>query len=263
VSTVFLICAVIGGTVLLFQFVMMLVGLGGHGLHLDVPHDVSVDMPHDFGLDVGHVDPGSIDAGPGDIGPVDIGHVDIGHVDIGHGDIPEDAGEAHLDSNWLFGVLSFRTIIAALTFFGLFGLAAEAAGLGLLLQLPVALAGGGTAMYGVYWLFRMLNKLEQDGTQRIHRAIGHVGTVYVPIAGGKTEAGKIQIKVQGRLVEYPAITAAADKLYTGSQVRVVGLLSDGVLEVEPLQETAEKVPSQEPQPGDEQLASGRKSASLP
>ena len=47
--SIFVICAVVGSTVLIFQFVLTLIGLGGEALDIDVPHDVG----HDFGGDVG------------------------------------------------------------------------------------------------------------------------------------------------------------------------------------------------------------------
>ena len=49
-TTLFLLCAGIGGTILVCQAVLTLVGLSGDALHLDVPHDVG----HDMGGDVGH-----------------------------------------------------------------------------------------------------------------------------------------------------------------------------------------------------------------
>ena len=49
-STLFLICALVGGTVMVCQFVMTIAGLGGHGMELGDAggHDV----PHDFGHDL-------------------------------------------------------------------------------------------------------------------------------------------------------------------------------------------------------------------
>ena len=101
-SWLFLICAVVGGTVLICQFVLTLVGLGGdHGL------DISHDMPGDFTGDVGH----DVHVG-GATAPIVLVMTPHGH----HG------------SSWLFAVISFRTLVAAATFFGLVGLAAQSAG---------------------------------------------------------------------------------------------------------------------------------------
>ena len=207
-GTFFLVCAVIGGTILICQFVLTLVGLGGeHGV------DFSHDVAHDFSAGSGH----------------DV-HAGDSHVSDG-----QDQTAAHppYASSWLFAVISFRTLIAAVTFFGLIGSAARSAGQGPGVQLLLALAAGVGAMYGVHWLIRSIGRLGQDATMRVSSALGQEGTVYVPIAGGRTQAGKIQLKLQNRLVEYEAITSGAERLATGTKVRVVGVAGN-VLEVEPI-----------------------------
>ena len=204
----YLFFAVVGGTVLICQFVLTLVGLsGGH----DLPDDLSVDHSGDVGGDAHDVGPdGSIDQAHGD------------HV---HG------------SSWLFGVLSFRTLVAASTFFGLGGLAAEQGNQNLLVQLVVAAVCGLGAMYGVHWIMKLIGRLGEDGTVRIQRAIGQEGTVYIPIPAGKTKAGKVQLRLQNRLLEYAAVTSSVERLPTGMQVKVVGVSGD-VLEVAPLAKPA-------------------------
>jgi membrane protein implicated in regulation of membrane protease activity len=193
----FLICAIVGGTVLVCQFVLTLVGIGGdHGF--DVSHDVSTDIGHDLSAD-----------------------------GTGH-----DAHGNH-GSSWLFGVISFRTLVAAAAFFGLVGLAAESAGQGPGPTLLLASAAGIGAMYGVHWIVRTMGRLGEDGTIRIHAALGQEGTVYIPIPAGKAQAGKIQLRLQNRLVEYEAVTNGPDRLTTGTKVRVVGIAGT-MLEVEPL-----------------------------
>lgn len=197
----FLICAIVGGTVLVCQFVLTLVGIGGdHGF--DVSHDISTDIGHDVSTD-------------------GTGHDAHGH----HG------------SSWLFGVISFRTLVAAAAFFGLVGLAADAAEQGPGVTLLLAAAAGIGAMYGVHWIVRTMGRLGEDATIRIHSALGQEGTVYIPIPAAKTQAGKIQLRLQNRLVEYEAVTGGPDRLATGTKVRVVGI-TGSMLEVEPLGATS-------------------------
>jgi len=204
----FLFFAVAGGTVLICQFVLTLVGLsGGH----DLPDDLS-GADHAGGFHGDAHDAGSDHAG------------DAAHDNADHA------------SSWLFGVISFRTLVAASTFFGLAGLAAQQGGLNLPLQLAIGTLSGLGAMYGVHWIMRMIGRLGEDGTVRIQRAIGQEATVYIPIPGGKSKAGKIQLRLQNRLMEYPAVTAA-DRLPTGTHVRVVGVAGN-VLEVMPLAKSA-------------------------
>ncbi len=203
----FLLCAIVGGTVLICQFVLTLVGLGGDHVGLDGGHDFHGDVGHDV-----HVG--------GEHGAEGAGHDAAGH----HG------------SSWLFAVISFRTLVAAATFFGLAGLAARSAGQNEGVQLLLGAVAGLAAMYGVHWMVRTMGSMGEDGTIRVKQALGMEGTVYIPIPAAKAQAGKIQLKLQNRLVEYEAVTSGSQKLATGTKVRVVGV-TGGTLEVEPLQTT--------------------------
>lgn len=199
----FLILATVGGTILICQFVLTLIGLG-HDVEIadDLPDDIPHDMPHDVGHAVGH------DAHGGDHG-------------AGHADSSGHAGEH--SGAWLVGIISFRTLVAASAFFGLSGLASQAAGLSAPLQLVLAAGGGWCAMYGVHWLMRKMGQMGEDPTVRVQRAVGLEGSVYVPIPAGKQQAGKVQVKLQGRLMELEAVTAGNERLPTGTKVRVVAM----------------------------------------
>jgi hypothetical protein len=194
-ETIFLLCAVVGGTVLVCQFVMTLSGLGdGHG-------DFDAGG-HDFG---GH------------------GH-DAGH----HGD------HDHHGSTWLFGVITFRTMVAALAFFGLAGRAAQSAGFEPIPTFLIALGAGVAAMYGVHFLMKGLHKLRSDGTIQIDRALGEQATVYLTIPAANSGCGKIHINLQNRLVEFQASTPH-DKLPTGARVVVTRVVGPDTVEVQPLE----------------------------
>lgn len=193
----FLACAIFGGTVLVAQF---LLGFGGDdeaGDHEDAPD-------HFDGADDGHAD--------GD-----------GHDHHTHG------------STWLFGVLSFRTVMIGLTFFGLTGKAALASGFEAPFPLGIAVACGLASMYGVYFLMRGLYKLTADGTERIAMAVGEEATVYLTIPGQLAGKGKVHVPVQNRLIEYEASTRG-EKLPTGTRVVVVSILGPACVEVEPIHE---------------------------
>ena len=196
-SNVFLFAAVIGGSVFVFQFVLALVGMGAEDV------DFLDDVPDDL-------------------------------------DLPDDLSDATpLDhgSTSLFGVISFRTVVAAVTFFGLAGMAGLAGGLHDGLAAIIAIASGLAAMYGVHWLMQQLYGLRQDGSIRIQRSIGRSATVYIPIPPNRSGSGKVQIRMQGRIMEYAAITAKPEKLTTGAKVVVVDVVTPTTLEVEPISET--------------------------
>ena len=212
-DTLFLVCALVGGTVMVLQFLMTLLGLGDTGSEMG-----------DFG-GVGDAD------FSGDIADLEDGGVKF-----------SEAADADFDkptSSWLFGVLSFRTVVAAIAFFGLAGKAALAAEYGAAQSLGVAVGAGAAAMYGVYALMRGIYKLRSEGTVRISGAVGLRGTVYVPIPAGGTGAGKIQLNLQNRTVEYAAMTEEEDKLPTGARIVVTRVLGPETLGVERIPEVAD------------------------
>ena len=213
-TTVFIVCAAIGGTVLVIQFVMALVGLGGDAFDLDV----SADVDHDFGGDFD----ADFDADAG-------GEFQGETHSLDHLDIPD--GDQHIGSTWLFGVISLRTIVAALAFFGLAGLWAESSGFSKFNTLLVAVGAGFAAMMSVYWMMRGMKKLQADGSVRIQRAIGRHGAVYLPVPGNQSGTGKIQFNLQNRTMEYLAVTSGPD-LPTGARIVVVGVVNPDTLEVQ-------------------------------
>ncbi|HKI36372.1 MAG TPA: hypothetical protein VKA46_31230 [Gemmataceae bacterium] len=217
---VFLVCFLLGGTVMLLQFLLSLFGLGGHHDVGGDGHDIGGPELHDMG---GHDAPGH-DA-PGHDAPSDDGH-------DGHGHAPHHAGP----SNWLVGVLTFRTLVAALTFFGLAGLAASQGTRDPWLVLAVALAAGAGAMFLVAWVMRSLARLNAEGTARIERAVGKSGTVYLTVPGNKEGVGKVQLNLQNRTVECQAVTAHPT-LANGTKIVVTAVIGRDTVEVAPAPET--------------------------
>ncbi|MBC8356165.1 MAG: hypothetical protein H8E66_29665 [Planctomycetes bacterium] len=203
-TTIFLVCAVVGGTILAFQFVMTFAGFG------DSEFDIGDDLPDSFDTAL------DTDAFDGDL-----------NVSDSHG------------STTMFGVLSFKTVVAAMTFFGIAGMAAETGGMSRPSQLTIAIVAGFGALYGVYYLLRSVYRLAQSGNLRISNAIGRTATVNIAIPAANDGQGKVQVKIQDRLEEFAAVTTAAEKLSSGAKVVVVSVVSGNTLEVEPLVEEAE------------------------
>jgi len=201
-TTVFLICAAIGCTVLVFQFVLTMIGLGGEAMDLDIPGDVDADIDLDFDGDM---------------------------------DFDADMDHGHVDSTWLFGIISFRTVIAALAFFGIAGLGCQEAGMSVPYTMAIAVAAGFGAMYGVYRIYRLLDTFRSQGTVRIGRAVGSEATVYVTIPAENSGNGKIQINLQNRTMEYIARTPGP-KIPPGAKVVVTDIVTSDTVEVEPITE---------------------------
>lgn len=194
-ETVFLGCAILGGVLLLCQFLLSLVGAGGE-------HDISMDH-----------------------------HIDLGGA--------HHAGEDHTaehGATWYFHMLSFRAICAALTFFGLGGLAAASSASLSAVAFPAGLAAGTVAMIVVAWMMSLLGRLQSEGNVRIERAVGAMGTVYLGIPASGQGAGKVTVNVQERSMEYRAVTQHEQPLETGTPVMVVGVAGPDTLEVGPVPE---------------------------
>ena len=198
---VYTIFAVVGGVVLVCQLVLNLIGLGGE--HFDFMGELGLG---DHGVDLGDH------------------HADLG----GHGI------EGH-DASWFFGMLSFRSLVAAVAFFGLGGLAGLSASLPEYFSFVLALAAGAVAMIAVAWMLRFFYSLHDEGNVYIENAVGQTGTVYLSIPGHNTGTGKVTVSVQDRSMEFLAVTSH-DALPSGSAVVVIGIVSPDTVKVEPLNE---------------------------
>src|SRR3954471_898024 len=165
----FVVAAIVGGTIMVCQFLLTLIGIN-----------------HDVGDSVGDMSGvhGDFHAGyDGDFA----GHGDVGNSF--HGGTSEaashhdgsDADEHHGNGSRIFGMISFRTLVAATAFFGVAGRAASSAGVSQPKSLALALLAGAAAMYGMYWLMHSLWKLTSSGNERIASALGRQGAVYIPI----------------------------------------------------------------------------------
>lgn len=164
-------------------------------------------------------------------GDVD-GDVDAG-VDF-DGDIDADMdgdGAHHGESFWFFEMVSLRTLAAAATFFGLVGLTARSAELSQPISLVLASLAGFGAMYAVYWMFKQLYRLQSSGTQKIQNAVGLPAAVYLKVPQANSGAGKVHVDMQGRTVEYLAVTDEQEPLASGENVWVVEIVNSETLRV--------------------------------
>jgi hypothetical protein len=175
---VYFFCAVFGGTLMMLQFFLMLLGFGGGS-----------DEGGDFGDTVEQSSPADI-----------------------------------------FKVLSLRTIVAGLTFFGLGGLAGLTGGTSKPVSVLIACISGLAAVYGVYYLYWSAARLKDDGSLSETTLVSATGSVYVRIPPAKSGIGKVLVSQQGRTVEYEAITAG-EELKTGTPITVVHIISSTTVEV--------------------------------
>ena len=146
-------------------------------------------------------------------------------LDLHDADHVGDAGDAFAK------VLSFKTIVAFLTFFGLTGLACLEAGVDSTWTFIASVGAGLTALYIVAWLMAMLWKLRSEGNEDLRNAIGTKGKVYLRVPGNQQGIGKVTVTVQGRLITRKAVTTGSE-IPTGAVVDVVALSGDDTLKVQ-------------------------------
>lgn len=198
---VFLFCAILGSLLIVFQFLTTLFGLGGD----DLADDAS-----------GGADGGSCDAG-GDSG-------DVGTSDAS-GDGGSDAAGSRDGGFAFLKAFSLRTLTAGVAFFGLAGLAGQAANWPEIRTLIVAIVVGAAAFASVFYLMRGLTSLRADGSIKPSTATGCEGSVYLRIPAKRGGFGKVVVVQQERSMEYEAATDEDVDLATGTPIVVVKHLS--------------------------------------
>jgi membrane protein implicated in regulation of membrane protease activity len=144
-------------------------------------------------------------------------------------DHPGDMDSSDTDAS--FKMLSLLGITAFLMMFGLGGRAMLESRPGSpLAALVIAVLAGSLSMWLMAWLFKLMKKMQSDGTSRIENAVGQEGSVYLTIPA--QDIGKVQLSVNGRLSVMDARAANGQPLATGAQVKVVRILNGNILEVE-------------------------------
>jgi membrane protein implicated in regulation of membrane protease activity len=193
-ATVFQYCAVLGGALLVLQFLLLLFGVGAD---------------HATGGDLG-----GHGAGAG-------GHVggDPGGHEVGH------------DQSNFLRLISLQTLTTFATFFGLVGLCTESAGWSPVSVAAAAAAAGVAALWFVARCMRALSQLHSAGNVDLQNAVGSDAKVYLRIPAAGHGHGRVLVNVQQRTVECPAVSRGGE-IPTGAIVRVCARADDDVLVVE-------------------------------
>lgn len=203
IGKIFAAAAIPSTVILLLQTILMLIGIGGHALS-DAMADADADA--DVGGDVG------------DIG--DGGDVDVHDGIFGDGDSDVDADA---DADFSLRLFSFRGIIAFVCVFGWVGVLCTRYQLATPLAVLLSVVAGFVAMLVIAVLFRMVYSLQSDGTEDIRNALGASGTVYLRIPAQREGCGKVNLLLDGKLVEKEAITDDREIIQYGEQIVVIGI----------------------------------------
>lgn len=143
-----------------------------------------------------------------------------------------DQGDADFDMDghdFGYQFFTLKNLIAFFTMFGWAGLAAYKAGVNNFLVIVIALAAGIILVLAMYLLMRQSSRLRHSGTLEMKNAINKIGEAYLKIPAKRSGMGKVQVQVQGRLMELDAMTDDSDDIATGRPIQVVNILSSHVL----------------------------------
>ncbi len=127
-----------------------------------------------------------------------------------------------------FALISLRSIIAFLMFFGWGGVVSLYQGMSVPQTLMIAFLTGFIAMLGVAYLFAQMLKMQESGTVKLSNVIKQFAEVYLTIPGHESGKGKIQVSVEGKIMEFDAVTSA-DEIITGEKVQVLEILDENVM----------------------------------
>lgn len=154
------------------------------------------------------------------------GHFEDGHID-------DSTGEDGVEATVAFKLLSVRSIITFCTLFSwgsaLYLNRGEPASTALALSAVWGLAG----MLSVSLIFWGMRKLTYTGTKKLSSCVGTTGTVYLNIP--EKGFGEIKVTVSGVLSNVKASSASGAPLSANTPVRVVRMLGQTTVEVEPIE----------------------------
>lgn len=132
------------------------------------------------------------------------------------------------------GVFSIRGIAAFLMAFGSVGGLSLSSGFSLILAIFFGSAAGVVLAVLIALMIRFLLAMKDSGNLDYWNAVGEVGTVYSTVPAEKQGSGQVEVKIQGRFITATALSRFEEPLKPGDRVRIVEIVSDTTLVVEPV-----------------------------
>lgn len=148
--------------------------------------------------------------------------------DVDDADV-DGAGDIDVDGDAGFHLFTVRNLVIFLTVFSWSGISFSESGLATGVTMAVSFVIATVVMFFVAWMFKKISTLGESGNFKISKAVGCMGTVYIPIPS--KGRGKIQAKVDGRLVELEAVTDSEEDLSTGAMVEVTEVVNGQIVKV--------------------------------
>lgn len=156
-------------------------------------------------------------------------------ADFSDADVPDDVDHSDVvESSQAFKVLSLRSIITFFTLFSWGSALYTADGMSVVKAMGIASIWGLIGMLAIAGIFYGMGKLTETGTKDIAACKGQTGTIYldIPVNG----YGEIKTMINGVSEHVKARNITSDALPSGTQVRVVKVIDQSLVEVEKITE---------------------------
>jgi len=128
-----------------------------------------------------------------------------------------------------FTLFSVRNIVIFVTVFSWCGITGTSSGWDTGVTLSVSFILALVVMLLVAWMFKKMSTLGERGNFDISKAKGCFATVYIPLS--LQSKGKIQAKIDGRLVELEAFSDSEEMIATGTLVEITEVVDKSYVKV--------------------------------
>jgi hypothetical protein len=128
-----------------------------------------------------------------------------------------------------FQLLTIRNVVAFFAVFGWVGLAMIHANASTSLTILVSFVCGLAMMFIMSAMFLGLSQLQSSGNIDVAFAKGLQAKVYLTIPQKRKGVGKIEVVIQGKIVEMEAMTDDIESISTGSFVNIIDVLNNQAL----------------------------------
>ena len=137
-------------------------------------------------------------------------------------DADADSG---VDGGIPFQFITFKNLVAFFTIGGWAGFVCLRSGMSPGLSIGLSFIAGIAMMVIMATIFYFMAKLADKGNVDENNAVGSNAEVYLIIPAQRKGKGKISVVVQGRLMEYEALTDDEEDISTGAQVKIIEKIS--------------------------------------
>jgi len=144
-------------------------------------------------------------------------------------DMGDGGFDVDIDVDSGMNLFSVRNLVIFLTVFSWSGISFSESGMATGIIMAISFVIALAVMLFVAWMFKTISSMGEAGNFKISKSVGCFGTVYLPIpAKGK---GKVQAKVDGRLVELDAVSDLEEDLATGTLVEITEVINKQFVKV--------------------------------